>query len=150
MVNIILISHGVFCEGLLSSLKMIAGDDYSPEALKEMATPLFPGETVDVYREKLGKALDETAGEDGTLVLADIMSGTPYQSAAYLSKTHKIGLVSGMNMPMLLSLALELTEEVTLEEAVKKAASQESWGINGTTFEKGEKKRRAKLSINKN
>lgn len=55
-----------------------------------------------------------------------------------------------MNMPMLLSLALELTEEVTLEEAVKKAASQESWGINGTTFEKGEKKRRAKLSINKN
>ena len=38
MVNIILISHGVFCEGLLSSLKMIAGDDYSPEALKEMAS----------------------------------------------------------------------------------------------------------------
>ena len=112
--------------------------------------PLFPGETVDAYREKLGNALDETAGEDGTLVLADIMSGTPYQSAAYLSKTYKIGLVSGMNMPMLLSLALELTEEVTLEEAVKKAASQESWGINGTTFEKEEKKRRAKLSINKN
>ena len=112
MVNIILISHGVFCEGLLSSLKMIAGDEFG--------------------------------------VRADIMSGTPYQSAAYLSKTHKIGLVSGMNMPMLLSLALELTEEVTLEEAVKKAASQESWGINGTTFEKGEKKRRAKLSINKN
>ena len=38
MVNIILISHGVFCEGLLSSLKMIAGDDYSPEVLKEMAS----------------------------------------------------------------------------------------------------------------
>ena len=161
MVNIILISHGVFCEGLLSSLKMIAGDDYSPEALKEMASYVKKNglkiygfttiaETVDAYREKLGKALDETAGEDGTLVLADIMSGTPYQSAAYLSKTHKIGLVSGMNMPMLLSLALEITEEVTLEEAVKKAASQESWGINGTTFEKGEKKRRAKLSINKN
>ena len=124
---------------------MIAGDEFGIRAV-----PLFPGETVDAYREKLGNALDETAGEDGTLVLADIMSGTPYQSAAYLSKTHKIGLVSGMNMPMLLTLALELTEEVTLEEAVKKAASQESWGINGTTFEKGEKKRRAKLSINKN
>lgn len=61
MVNIILISHGVFCEGLLSSLKMIAGDEFGVRAV-----PLFPGETVDVYREKLGKALDETAGEDGT------------------------------------------------------------------------------------
>lgn len=92
MVNIILISHGVFCEGLLSSLKMIAGDEFGVRAV-----PLFPGETVDVYREKLGKALDETAGEDGTLVLADIMSGTPYQSAAYLSKTHKIGGMGARN-----------------------------------------------------
>ena len=46
MVNIILISHGVFCEGLLSSLKMIAGDEFGVRAV-----PLFPGETVDAYRE---------------------------------------------------------------------------------------------------
>lgn len=53
------------------------------------------------------------------------MSGTPYQSAAYLSKTYKIGLVSGMNMPMLLSLALEITEEVTL------GGSREKGGFPG-------------------
>ena len=28
MVNIILISHGEFCEGLLKSLIMVTGDDY--------------------------------------------------------------------------------------------------------------------------
>ena len=38
MVNIILISHGVFVKDYSVRLKMIAGDDYSPEALKEMAS----------------------------------------------------------------------------------------------------------------
>lgn len=50
MVNIILISHGVFCEGLLSSLKMIAGDEFGVRAV-----PLFPGETVDVSVKSWGK-----------------------------------------------------------------------------------------------
>ena len=40
MVNIILISHGAFCEGLLASLQMIAGGDYGVRAV-----PLIPGES---------------------------------------------------------------------------------------------------------
>ena len=48
MVNIILISHGAFCEGLLASLQMIAGGDYGVRAV-----PLIPGESPEAYREKL-------------------------------------------------------------------------------------------------
>ena len=48
MVNIVLISHGGFCEGLLDSLKMIAGGDYGVRAV-----PLIPGESPETYREKL-------------------------------------------------------------------------------------------------
>lgn len=46
MVNIILISHGEFCEGLLKSLIMVTGDDYG---IKTLA--LYPGMTADTYRE---------------------------------------------------------------------------------------------------
>ena len=99
MVNIILISHGAFCEGLLASLQMIAGGDYGVRAV-----PLIPGESPEAYREKLETVMREAddGSGSGTIVLSDIAGGTPFQSAAYLSKDFKLGLVSGMNMPCLL------------------------------------------------
>ena len=42
MVNMVIISHGEFCEGLLSSLKMIVGDTYGVKAV-----PLIPGESIE-------------------------------------------------------------------------------------------------------
>ena len=137
MVSIILISHGEFCEGLLKSLIMVTGDDYG---IKTLA--LYPGMTADTYREKLENS-------EGTLILADIVFGTPFQSAAYMSKTHKIGLVSGMNMPMLVAVASERTESSTLKDLIEIATNPDYHGIQGTLFEKGETKRRGKLSINK-
>lgn len=43
MVNIILISHGAFCEGLLASLQMIAGGDYGVRAV-----PLIPRQNKEI------------------------------------------------------------------------------------------------------
>jgi PTS system mannose-specific IIA component len=144
MVNIILISHGEFCEGLLKSLIMVTGDDYG---IKTLA--LYPGMTADKYREKLDQIILENENSEGTLILADIVFGTPFQSAAYMSKTHKIGLVSGMNMPMLVAVASERTESSTLKDLIEIATNPDYHGIQGTLFEKGETKRRGKLSINK-
>lgn len=59
-------------------------------------------------------------------------------------------LISGMNMPMLLTLALERTEETTLEELGKKAIHSNSIGVKLMQFNEKEKKKRAKLSVNKN
>ena len=55
-----------------------------------------------------------------------------------------------MNMPMLLTLALERTEETTLEELGKKAIHSNSIGVKLMQFNEKEKKKRAKLSVNKN
>lgn len=146
MVNMVIISHGEFCEGLLSSLKMISGDTYGIKAV-----PLVPGESPDSYREKLAEVLSGYSDqESGFLILSDIAGGTPFQSAAYLSKDFKIALISGMNMPMLLSLSLGKTEEDTLDSLVIKAISKDCVGIQSKVFGKGEKKHREKLSVNKN
>lgn len=69
MVNIILISHGAFCEGLLASLQMIAGGDYGVRAV-----PLIPGEAPEAYREKLAAVLRESSDNSGsgTIILSDI------------------------------------------------------------------------------
>lgn len=146
MVNIVVISHGAFCEGLLSSLKMIAGDTFGIRAV-----PLIPGESPESYRQKLAEVLLEYDHQkDGFLILADINGGTPFQSAAYLARDFKIGLVSGMNMPMLLSMALGRTEETSLEELTEKASSADSTGIESRLLGKKGGKRRAKLSVDKN
>ena len=146
MVNVVVISHGEFCVGLVSSLKMIAGDTYGVKAV-----PLLPGEAPESYREKLKHVLlDYEDQAAGFIILSDISGGTPFQSAAYLSKEFKIGLVSGMNMPMLLSLTLARSDKDSLEELTKKATAEESIGIQSKMFGKGERKQRAKLSVNKN
>ncbi|WP_438780991.1 PTS sugar transporter subunit IIA [Enterococcus sp. DIV0187] len=146
MVNLVIISHGDFCVGLLSSLKMIAGDTFGVTAV-----PLIPGEAPESYREKLAGVLTKYEDkESGFIILSDIAGGTPFQSAAYLSKEFKIGLVSGMNMPMLLSLALGRSDGDTLDSLIEKATSKDSVGIQSKVFGRGERKQRAKLSINKN
>ena len=147
MVNIILISHGDMCLGMLDGLKMIGGGDYGVKAL-----PLLPGTTPETYRENLAKLIEESKDEsnDGTLILSDIAGGTPYLSAAYLSKEYTLALISGMNMPMLLTLALERNDDSTLDSLLEKADSTYKRAFKSTTFRKGEKKNREKLSLNKN
>lgn len=144
MSNIVLVSHGEFCVGLLSSLKMIAGDTFGIRAV-----PLIPGESPESYREKLAQVLSEMDTDQGYVILSDISGGTPFQSAAYLAKDFQIGLISGMNMPMLLTLALGNSAEQALEDLVEKATQESSLGVQGRVIKRGERKQRAKLSINK-
>lgn len=147
MINIVLISHGTFCEGLLDGLKMIAGSDYGAKAV-----PLFPGTSPETYREELKKVLDNNNQKEDkrTIILADIIGGTPYQSALYFKNDYEIGIISGMNMPMLLTIALEQDEISTVDEIINKQLSLEACGISGMNLKRGERKNREKLSINKN
>lgn len=144
MIKVVVVSHGAFCEGILDTLKMVGGSDFGVKAV-----PLFPGEAPEDYREKLGKELDATCE---TIILSDIAGGTPFQSALYLSKDYKLTVVSGMNFPMLLTLAFEasLNDGRSVEELCKHATSEHTLGIQIKTFNKGARKNRAKLSIDKN
>ena len=53
-------------------------------------------------------------------------------------------------MPILLTLALERNEKTTLEELIEKVNVSSTVGVKATIVKKGEKKQRAKLSINEN
>lgn len=144
MIKIVVVSHGGFCEGLLDTLKMVGGSDFGIKAV-----PLLPGEAPEDYREKLASCLDENAE---TIILSDIAGGTPFQSALYLAKDFKLTVISGMNFPMLLTLAFECNsgEERTVMELCKQATSEGNLGVEIKSIIKGEKRNRAKLSVNKN
>jgi PTS system mannose-specific IIA component len=67
-----------------------------------------------------------------------------------LAKEFKISVISGMNMPMLLTLALDKNSEKSMEELVNNAITEDSLGVKVQLFKEGERRKRAKLSLNKN
>lgn len=144
MIQIILVSHGKFCEGLLGSLEMVTGEQEGISAV-----PLLSGEAPEDYREKLRQEIEKHDTQKGVLILSDVTGGTPFNSTGYLAKDYEIGLVSGMNMPMLVTLVFARTKDSTLDELIGAATDPVAAGIKGTNLSKGGK-RREKLSINKN
>lgn len=144
MVKVVIVSHGTFCEGLLDTLKMVGGSDFGVKAV-----PLNPGETPESYRQKLADSLDLNCE---TVILSDIAGGTPFQSALYLAKDYKLTVISGMNLPMLLTIALESSTDhhKSVEELCQNATSENTLGVQIKSLKKGERRNRAKLSVSKN
>ena len=147
MVKIFLISHGPFSKGLLESIEMIAGPQEGITSLS-----LERGENPEEFRNRLQESLSENYdATNGVLVLCDLKGGTPYNSVAYLSQKFKMKLITGMNVPMVITLVTTRTAETSLDELATLATSSESTNIENVNlnFKQGGRKH-GKLSINKN
>ncbi|CAD7484764.1 PTS sugar transporter subunit IIA [Lacticaseibacillus paracasei] len=142
MVNIVLLSHGPFCEGLLKSLEMIAGPQKNLQALQ-----LHEGESPDDYRSQVDQLLSSLNGE--TMVFIDLKGGTPYNTAAFLKQKYEFNLISGMNMPILISVVTSRTETATLQDLTQVALDPQNTGVELIDLKNGGNKR-AKPSLNKN
>lgn len=118
MIQILLVCHGRFAEGVLDTLRMVCGSDFGIRSLS-----LVPGESPEEYRQLLSNALEECEAIDhrGTLVLADIAGGTPFNSAVYLTSRYRMGIVAGVNVAAVMSLALEREQDDTIEALLDKA-----------------------------
>lgn len=112
MINLILISHGAFAAGMREAAEMILG------AQEKLAVfGLYPGDTVDTFAEKLEQAIDEFGEADNTLILADLSSGTPSNTAMLMVMKRGVHALSGYNLPALLEI-LTLREEMNVQELI--------------------------------
>ena len=115
MVNIVIISHGDLGDALIRATEMITGPT---ERL--FSVPLLPDESPEGFGEKLAGVLREIEGEE-TLVLIDLLGGTPCNVAARQALKGNVECVTGVNLPMLLELVAsrdhaslpELAETIT-------------------------------------
>lgn len=78
---------------------------------------LYPGDTVDTFAEKLEQAIDEFGEADNTLILADLSSGTPSNTAMLMVMKRGVHALSGYNLPALLEI-LTLREEMNVQELI--------------------------------
>ena len=93
--QLVLVSHGRFCEELKRSTEMIMGPQ---ESIHSVA--LLPEEGPDDF---LAKFLDTIKDFDDYLVFADLLGGTPCNVVSRLIMEGKeIELYAGMNLPMVI------------------------------------------------
>ncbi|MDE3314412.1 PTS sugar transporter subunit IIA [Lacticaseibacillus zeae] len=97
MSELLLISHGRYCEELKKSVEMILGPQENILTLS-----LGPNDGPDDFRERFEKIMELS---DHFTVFADLIGGTPCNIAArvLMEGTKKFDLYAGMNMPMVIS-----------------------------------------------
>lgn len=116
MIDIIVVTHGKFAEGLKDSVNMIVGE-YS-----NLTTVSFnPGESIEALEDKIKKVLNDEKKEKA-LIFVDVFAASPFNASmkAYnsLENSKEIGVITGVNLPMVMESLLS-SESDDLDGLVK-------------------------------
>ena len=121
MIGIVVVTHGQLAGVLVDAARTIVGD------IPRIASVSI-GWSDDMMsaRDAIEKALQDVGGEEA-LILTDMFGGTPTNlSLPFLSP--RVGIVTGVNLPMVIKLATSAGEE-SLAEIAPKIRDQGRQGI---------------------
>lgn len=100
MTHLIISGHGKFAEGMQGALSLIAGD------LEHISFVSFQ-DNPDTLKSELQNIIKANADKE-CVIFTDLVGGTPFKTAALLSKDYPlVKVIGGTNLPMLLSIAYE-------------------------------------------
>ena len=105
MIHLIICGHGQIADGLLSGLKLLAGEVNACHSLN------FPE---GMSSESLAQSLRNIVADyqdEPILMFTDIMGGTPFRQAALIANERPdCEIISGMNLPLLIEAVMERDE----------------------------------------
>jgi PTS system mannose-specific IIA component len=110
MTGVVIVTHYRLGEEFLQALRLIV-----PDAPPVQAVSVDPKQSVDEMREAIAGALRRADAGEGVLVLTDMFGGTPSNISLSFLEEHRVEVVTGLNLPMLIKLAT-MTEKKPLEE----------------------------------
>ena len=123
MMHVLLASHGSYASGLREAAEMILGNQE-----KLYVLGLYPGESLEVFTEKISRVIQETGEAENVLILTDLRNGTPFNAALMSVVKYGSACISGVNLPLLLEV-LSTRKECGIEEVVKNAIQSGKDGI---------------------
>ncbi len=100
MVGILIVSHGRLAEALISSVQFLVGN-----LQKIRGVSVWPKDKGKEVRDRIQKEIEEVDDGDGVVILTDVLGGTPTNLSLSFLKEEKVEVVTGVNMPMLLTLS---------------------------------------------
>lgn len=114
MVGVLVATHGRLAEEFLNSAAMLVGEK---EQMSSVC--VLPGQSPEEFLELAEKKVEELDTGDGVLALVDIAGGTPNNTMFRLSMTHKVRILTGVNLPMVMYCVMERSDEMTMEELIE-------------------------------
>ncbi len=124
MVNLLVITHGDFADGLVDAMQLIIGPQEGIQTLSLKET-----DAIDLLGERVQTAVQELDQGQGVLVLVDLLGASPFNISARLSMENKnVDVVTGVNLPMLLETAMQ-RQEMSLREVAAVAKEAGTSGI---------------------
>lgn len=100
MIGILIISHGRLAEALISSVQSLAGN---LQRIKGVS--IWPKDREKEIKDRIQKNMAEVDDGDGVVILTDVMGGTSTNLSLSYLEDGKVEVVTGVNMPMLLTLS---------------------------------------------
>ena len=110
MIGVLIVTHFRLAEEFLQALRLIV-----PSAPAFLAVCIEPTQSVEEMRGAIAQALSKAEQGQGVLVLTDMFGGTPSNISLSFLAEHKVEVVTGVNLPMLIKLAT-LSEPKPLAE----------------------------------
>lgn len=131
MKGILLVTHGNLCQGIYDSCQMIVGEK------KNIHTLSLGEEGVELFRNQLEEVLDHMKKiYEDIIIVTDIPNATPYNECCRYLLSHQISakLISGMNLAMLIELAIFAETDMNIDNLCEQVL--ESARLSLTKFEK--------------
>ncbi len=122
MVDILVATHGDLSKSLVDTMEMLHGKEKN---IKTIGLKL--GESIENFKEDFEQMVKESMKHGEIIVLVDIIGGSPYNIACSFLPKYKFQLVSGVNLPMLLSLIV-MRNQISNVEKLAKMIIQDSQG----------------------
>lgn len=112
--NIVVASHGKLCEGLVDALHMMVAE---PAPIVAVG---LDEQGIDNFRERLVAAVEASLAKGKTLIMSDLIGGTPYNESYALLLQHPedLRVVAGTNFPMLVEVGIAAADSDDLDEVV--------------------------------
>lgn len=123
MVGVLIVTHGNFSEAIIQSMELVYGRQEKLEALT-----LNYGDDIQELLVKIRERAAKLDDGDGVMVLVDLLGGSPCNVTASCLKEEHIQCVTGLNLPMLISV-LEERARVALEKLPEVAMENGKSGI---------------------
>ena len=109
-VGVVIVTHYGVGKEFLQALRLIL-----PEAPEFPFVSLEPAEPVDQMRTRILAAIKQVDQGEGVLILTDMFGGTPSNVALSFLDEHRVEVVTGVNLPMLIKLG-SLRDDKPLDE----------------------------------
>jgi len=115
MIGGVVITHGRLADELIDAARLIVG---SIEAVEGIS--MAPDEDMEAAQARILEAIKKVDSGKGVLILTDLFGGTPSNLSLTFLAERKVEVLSGVNLPMLLSLATG-RDDKSLEEVAEMA-----------------------------